>query len=203
MQYYTDFPSNVQIDTGYLNITARYQSFAGSDYTSGRIKTLGLFSFQYGRVDIRARVPGGEGLWPALWMLGENFPVIGWPDCGEIDIMEYRGAEPGIVHGAIHTPSSYGATVNHATTPVPDAETAFHIYSIEWDNQKIRFMVDYQEFYLYQPSEYNSSTWPFDAPFFILMNVAVGGTFGGAVNNSVFPQTMSVDWVRVYQKNPM
>ena len=115
--------------------------------------------------------------------------------------MEYRGASPTVIQGSIHTPSSYGGTINTATTIIPTAETDFHIYSIEWDVTKIRFLVDYTEYYVYEPAEYNASTWPFDADFFILLNVAVGGSYGGAVNNAIFPQTMEVDYVRVYQKN--
>ncbi len=189
------------MENGSLKITAKQESYAGSDYTSARIKTEGKFSFQYGRVDICTKLPGGEGIWPANWMLGENFSTVGWPACGEIDIMEYRGADPNIIHGAIHTPSSYGGTVNHATTTVSNVETEFHVYSVEWDETKIRFMVDYIEFYVYEPEVYNAATWPFDANLFFLLNVAVGGSFGGSVNNDIFPQTMEVDYVRVYQKN--
>jgi len=189
------------VEDGLLLITARHESYGGSDYTSGRIKTQDKFSFQYGRVDIRTKVPGGEGIWPANWMLGDSFSTIGWPACGEIDIMEYRGADPTIIHGAIHTNSSYGGTVNHATTIVPTAETDFHIYSIEWDETKISFLVDNVQFYVYEPTVYNPDTWPFDASFFILLNVAVGGSFGGPVNNSIFPQTMEIDYVKVYQKS--
>jgi hypothetical protein len=200
LQYYTDLPENVKVENGKLLITARYESYSGSNYTSARIKTEGKFSFQYGRVDICIKLPGGEGIWPANWMLGDNFSTVGWPACGEIDIMEYRGADPNIIHGAIHTPSSYGGTVNHATTIVSNVETEFHVYSIEWDDTKIRFLVDYNEFYVYEPTVYNSDTWPFDANFFIILNVAVGGSFGGWVNNSIFPQTMEVDYVKVFQK---
>ncbi|MCB0806835.1 MAG: glycoside hydrolase family 16 protein [Bacteroidales bacterium] len=192
----------MKVENGVLKITAKLESFGGQNYTSGRIKTEGKFSFQYGRVDIRTKLPGGEGIWPANWMLGDSFGTIGWPDCGEVDIMEYQGANPDIIHGAIHSLSSYGGTVNHATTIVNNVEDEFHIYSVEWDAEKIRFMVDYNEFYVYQPDVYNSETWPFDAPFFILLNVAVGGSFGGPVNDAIFPQTMEVDYVRVYQKNP-
>lgn len=191
----------MKVENGILKITARHQSYGGKDYTSGRIKTQGKFFFQYGRVDIKTKLPGGEGMWPANWMLGENFSSIGWPACGEIDIMEYRGADPNIIHGAIHTPSSFGGTVNHATTTVANVEDEFHIYSIEWDDTKIRFLVDDVEFYVYQPEVYNSDTWPFDADLFLLLNVAVGGSFGGWVNNSIFPQTMEIDYVRVYQKS--
>jgi beta-glucanase (GH16 family) len=201
LQYYTDFPENVKVENGVLKITARLESYNGSEYTSGRIKTEGKFSFQYGRVDVRTKLPGGDGIWPANWMLGNSFSTIGWPACGEIDIMEYRGASPTIIQGSIHSPSSYGGTVNTGYTVIPTAETDFHIYSIEWDETKISFMVDYEEYYVYEPTEYNPDTWPFDAPFFVLLNVAVGGSYGGPVNNSIFPQTMEVDYVRVYQKN--
>jgi len=186
---------------GKLLITARNESYGGSNYTSARIKTQGLFSFQYGRVDICTKLPWGEGIWPANWMLGENFSIIGWPACGEIDIMEYRGSEPNIIHGAIHTTSSSGGTINHGTTTVANPNDEFHIYSIEWDDSKIRFMVDNIEYYVYEPEVYNADTWPFDAAFFIILNVAVGGSFGGTVNNSIFPQTMEIDYVRIYQKN--
>lgn len=186
---------------GKLLITARNESYGGSNYTSARIKTQGLFSFQYGRVDICTKLPWGEGIWPANWMLGENFSIIGWPACGEIDIMEYRGSEPNIIHGAIHTTSSSGGTINHGTTTVANPNDEFHIYSIEWDDSKISFMVDNIEYYVYEPEVYNADTWPFDAAFFIILNVAVGGSFGGTVNNSIFPQTMDIDYVRIYQKN--
>ena len=200
LQYYTSLPENVKVENGNLLITARNESYGGSNYTSGRIKTENKFSFQYGRVDIRSKLPGGEGIWPANWMLGSNFSTVGWPACGEIDIMEYRGVEPDVIHCAIHTPSSYGGTINHTTTNVANVENEFHIYSIIWDEIKIRFLIDNIQVYEYQPSVYNASTWPFDASAFILLNVAVGGSFGGNVNNSIFPQTMEVDYVRVYQK---
>jgi hypothetical protein len=200
LQYYTSLPQNVKVENGRLLITTRHESYAGSNYTSGRIKTQGKFSFQYGRVDIKTKLPGGQGIWPANWMLGESFSTIGWPACGEIDIMEYRGADPNIIHGAIHTPSSYGGTINHATTFIPNVENEFHIYSIEWDETKIRFLVDNVQFYVYQPTVYNSSTWPFDANLFLLLNLAVGGSFGGSVNNAIFPQTMEIDYIKVYQR---
>ncbi len=190
----------MKVQNGSLQITALLENYGGSNYTSARIKTQGLFSFQYGRVDVRTKLPGGQGIWPANWMLGNNFTTVGWPACGEIDIMEYVGYNPNVVHGSIHTPSSYGATVNTATTYVANAETEFHVYSIEWDDTKIRFLVDDSEFYVYEPTVYNSDTWPFDAPFFLILNVAVGGSFGGPVNNSIFPQTMEIDYVKVYQK---
>jgi beta-glucanase (GH16 family) len=183
-----------------LKITALLENYGGSNYTSARIITQNKFSFQYGRVDVRAKLPGGEGIWPAIWMLGDSFSSIGWPACGEVDIMEYRGADPDIIHGAIHTTSSYGGTINHATTVISNVEDEFHIYSIEWDETRIRFMVDGSVFYVYDPSEYNADTWPFNADFFLILNVAVGGSFGGPINNAIFPQTMEIDYLRVYQK---
>ena len=178
------------MQNGKLLITAIQENYAGSNYTSARIKTQGKFSFQYGKIDFRAKLPGGEGIWPANWLLGDAFSSIGWPACGEIDVMEYRGADPNIIHGSIHTPSSYGSTVNTATNYVMNAENQFHLYSIEWDATKIRFLIDNVEYYVYQPSVYNPDTWPFNASFFAILNVAVGGSFGGPINNAIFPQTM-------------
>lgn len=200
LQYYTNSLNNVKVENGHLLITARYENYSGSNYTSGRIKTQGKFFFQYGRVDIRTKLPGGAGIWPANWMLGESFSTIGWPACGEIDIMEYRGADPNIIHGAIHTPSSFGGTINHSTTYVPNVESEFHIYSVDWDDTRIMFLVDNIPYYVYHPSDYNANTWPFDADLFLLLNVAVGGSFGGTVNNSIFPQTMEIDYIKVYQR---
>lgn len=201
LQYYTDRPENVTISNGHLTIMAKKEAFEGSHYTSTRMKTLGKFSFTHGILEIRAKLPGGAGIWPALWMLGENIPEVGWPACGEIDMMEYAGKNHDLIHGSIHNNSSYGNTVNTSTVTIKDVEKDFHVYSVEWTEKEIRFMVDGNLFYTYKPDEYNEDTWPFDKPFFIIMNIAVGGGFGGpVVDDSIFPQSMVVDYVRVYQK---
>ena len=142
-----------------MKITAKAE---GAGYTSARIKTQGLFEFTYGRVDVRAKLPVGGGTWPAIWMLGANFPTAGWPDCGEIDIMEAIGNDPGYVQSAIHTPSSFGATVNVESTTVTDASDAFHVYSVNWSPNQISFLVDDEIFYTYSPETKDTDTWPFD-----------------------------------------
>ncbi len=201
LQFYTDRPENLTISNGHLTITAKKEAFEGSHYTSTRMKTLGKFSFTHGILEIRAKLPGGTGIWPALWMLGENIAEIGWPACGEIDMMEYAGKNKDLIHSTVHNNSSWGNTVNTKTIIIQGVEDDFHIYSLEWTQDQIRFMIDGNNFYTYKPSEYNQDTWPFDRPFFIIMNIAVGGGFGGpVVDDSIFPQSMVVDYVRVYQK---
>ncbi len=201
-QFYTDRLQNSWVSGGNLNIKAEKESYGGQSYTSARLKSQGKFSFTHGRVDVSARLPEGRGVWPAIWMLGSNIPSAGWPACGEIDIMEYVGFDPGIIHGSIHTPSSYGLTQNTGTLNVPDCETTYHVYSVEWTDKEIRFLVDDQNFYTYKPDVYNDDTWPFNDDMFLILNVAVGGTWGGqqGIDDSIFPQTMEIDYVRVYQK---
>ena len=198
-EYYTDRPDNVIVQGGYLKITAKKESYLGFDYTSARIKTQGKFSFKYGKVEVRAKLPAGGGTWPAIWMLGSNISSVGWPACGEIDIMEEIGNDLGRIHGSIHTPSSYGGTVNTSTTMLSDATTAFHVYGLEWDSQKIDFSIDGVVFYTYNPTVKNSDTWPFDADQFIILNLAMGGNFGGSIDPNFTQATMEIDYVRVYQ----
>jgi beta-glucanase (GH16 family) len=200
LEYYTDRPENVACHDGLLTITARKEQYKGSNYTSTRMKTLGKYSFTHGILEIKAKLPGGKGSWPALWMLGESFPTDGWPGCGEIDMMEYAGKDVDLIHGSIHNTSSYGNTVNTKTAIYKNAETEFHIYSVEWTDKEIRFMVDGDNYYTYKPAVYNKDTWPFNDPFFIIMNVAIGGGFAGSfVDDSRFPKYMVIDYVRVYQ----
>jgi beta-glucanase (GH16 family) len=200
-EYYTARPENVSCQDGNLVITAIKEPYKGLDYTSARMKTTGKFTFTYSLIEFRAKLPGGTGIWPALWLLGNNIDDVGWPACGEIDVMEYAGKNPNLIHGSIHNNSSYGGTIHTKTKIFQGVEEEFHIYSVEWTEKEIRFMVDGDNFYTYKPSEYNTDTWPFDKPFFIIMNIAVGGGFGGpVVDDEIFPQSMVVDYVRVYQK---
>ncbi|MEH0156012.1 family 16 glycosylhydrolase [Limibacter armeniacum] len=200
LQNYTDKSENVKVEGGLLKITAIRKG--ENSYTSGRIKTQGLQSFTYGRFEIRAKLPAGRGLWPAIWMLGENISTEGWPACGEIDIMEHVGFDPDNVHSATHTPSSYGNTVNKGSLHLPTAETEFHVYTLEWTEAELKFLVDDQHVYTYSPSVKNASTWPYNLPQFMILNVAVGGAWGGqqGIDDSVFPKQMLVDYVRVYGK---
>ena len=202
LEYDTDRPENVSLDgNGNLAITARQESYQGSAYTSGRIKTQGLFEQTFGRFEARIQLPTGQGIWPAFWMLGNDIDAVGWPECGEIDIMEYRGQEPGIVLGTIHGPgysASAGVSGRYALQG-GRFDTDFHVFAIEWTEDGIKWFVDDNHYHTVDRSD-PEGRWVFDHPFFILLNVAVGGGFVGSPNESTtFPQTMLVDWVRVYR----
>ena len=202
LEFDTDRPENVSLDgNGNLAITARRESYRGSGYTSGRIKTKGLFEQAYGRFEARIQLPVGQGVWPAFWMLGADFDTVGWPDCGEIDIMEYRGQEPSIVHGTVHGPgySGGGGVTARYTLPGARFDTGFHEFAIEWSEEAIVWFVDGERFHVVDPADL-PNRWVFDHPFFILLNVAVGGGFVGPPDESTaFPQSMLIDWVRVYR----
>ncbi len=198
-QYYTSRTDNVIIEDGILKIIAKKEDYEGYEYTSARMKTEGDFDFKYGKVEIRAKLPEGGGTWPALWMLGSNITTVGWPACGEIDIMEHRGNAVGTVSSAIHTPSSFGNTVNKGTKFISDVTTEFHIYSVNWTSEKIEFSIDNIIHYTYNPSIKDSNTWPFNDNQFIILNVAMGGAFGGTIDPNFMEGTMEIDYVRVYQ----
>ena len=202
LEYDTDRPENVSLDgNGNLAITARRESYMGSAYTSGRIKTQGLFEQAYGRFEARIRLPTGQGIWPAFWMLGADFDTVGWPQCGEIDVMEYRGQEPSIVHGTVHGPgySGGGGITARYLLSGGRFDADFHVFAVEWTEAGIEWFVDGRLYHRVDRGE-PSGEWVFDHPFFILLNVAVGGTFVGPPNESTtFPQAMLVDWVRVYR----
>ncbi|NNE43198.1 MAG: glycoside hydrolase family 16 protein [Gemmatimonadetes bacterium] len=203
LEYDTDRAENVSLDgNGHLAIVAREEMFLGSNYTSGRIKTQDLFAHTRGRFEARIRLPVGQGLWPAFWLLGDNFPEVGWPACGEIDIMEYRGQRPREVSGAVHGPGySGGASLGGAyTLPSGNFNEGFHVFAIEWSENRIIWYVDDVPYQSVTPDDLPSgSPWVYDHPFFILLNVAVGGNFVGSPDASTtFPQTMLVDYVRVY-----
>ena len=193
LQYYS--ADNVSVQDGNLVITAKAESKEGFDYTSARITTKDNFDFTYGRVEARAKLPGGAGVWPAIWMLGSNFEEAGWPDSGEIDIMEYAGSDPGVIHGTLHYPGNSGGDANTGTTDIANAETDFHLYSVEWTPEKIYFLVDNEVYHTVE----NTSEMPFHSDFFLILNVAMGGTFGGDVDSAFSEASMVVDYVKVYQ----
>lgn len=201
LQYYTNRSENVKQENGNLIITAIKEAYQGYNYTSSRLKTQNKFSFKYGRIEVRAKLPAGRGVWPAIWMLGDNITSVGWPACGEIDIMEYVGYQPNVVHSAIHTTSSSGNTVNKHSHDLTTAEEDFHVYAIDWTSTEIKFYVDETLHYTYKPSGYNDSTWPFNKNQFLILNLAVGGNWGGAqgIDDSIFPQQFLIDYVRIYQ----
>jgi len=201
LQYYTDRPENVIVEDGMLKITALQEPFEGSSYTSARLLTKGKYAKKYGRFEARMKLPWGQGMWPAFWMLGENIDEVSWPNCGEIDIMENRGSEPTLISGAVHGPGYSGGNPIFRPYDFQDerVDTDFHVYGIEWGSDYIHFYVDDVLYGDITPDDVTGN-WVFDQPFYMLINVAVGGNFGGPPNaDTVFPQTMLVDYVRVYE----
>ncbi len=206
LEYYTASPSNASMDgRGNLVITARKASgltcyYGPCLYTSARIFTKGKFSVKYGRIEARIKIPGGQGLWPAFWMLGDNIDQVGWPACGEIDVMENWGNQPQKVWGTIHGPGYSGSSGHGGTrnlgAPLADG---FHVFAVDWAPDLIVWSIDGQPYFQARPSDVAPNRWVFDQPFFLLLNVAVGGDFGGKPDSStVLPASMSVDYVRVY-----
>ena len=208
LEYDTARPVNVSLDgEGHLAITARREDYLGSQYTSGRITTRGLFSQTTGRFEARIRMPTGRGLWPAFWLLGADYATTGWPGCGEIDVMEYRGQEPRVVHGSLHGPGYSGGNARTRSYTLPGGgrfDTGYHVFAIEWRANQITWMVDNVPYQVLTPASLPAGTrWVFDHPFFIILNLAVGGNYVGPPDAStVFPQTLLVDYVRVYQVAP-
>lgn len=222
-QYYTrERKENARVENGMLIIEARKERFPNPDfdpgttsgpprrtrqfaeYTSASINTRAKASWTYGRIEVRAKLPSGRGTWPAIWMLGNNRQA-GWPACGEIDIMEFVGFEPGIVHANIHT-----AKYNHvkktgkgSQMTVADASEAFHVYALEWDTEHLDFFVDDKKYFTYTNDGTGVDSWPYDKAQFLLLNLAIGGAWGGAkgIDESIFPQKYYIDYVRVYQKS--
>jgi len=201
LQYYTDRPENVVVEGGMLKITALKAPYMGSSYTSARILTKGKFEQKYGRIEARIKLPLGKGLWPAFWMLGANSDTVTWPQCGEIDIMEYLGSKPTSMFGSVHGPGySGGAAISKSfSLPNDRFENDFHIFGIEWGENYINYYVDDVLYNQITPANVTGE-WVFNQPFYIILNMAVGGNFPGSPNSeTVFPQTMIIDYVRVYQ----
>lgn len=206
-QYYTDRPENARVENGNLVITLRRESYGGSAYTSARLTTKGLREFQYGRLEARIRVPGGVGTWPAFWMLGSRFnpssgnPDEQWPNVGEIDIMEHVGRQPTTLINAMHGPGySGGAGIARWRDTGIDLSQDFHVFGIEWDESGITWTFDGATVSDVRRSAVSGGPWVFDQPFFFLLNVALGGTLGGAIDPGLLlPREMLVDYVRVYQ----
>lgn len=195
LQYYTSRAQNVIVQGGVLKIIALKESYMGSAYTSARLLTKGKYSFKYGRIEVRAKFPTGVGTWPAAWMLGDNIGTVGWPNCGETDIVEHLGRDLNKIYGTLHYPGRSGGNADGATIVIPDATTAFHTYAVDWTPTTIKIYVDAQLFHTVA----NSASLPFNQNFFILLNMAMGGNFGGAVDPAFTSATYEVDYVRVYQ----
>jgi beta-glucanase (GH16 family) len=207
VQNYTNSLDNARVENGILTIEAKK---TGTQWSSARLISAGKRTFTYGRIEFRAKLPVGSGTWPALWMLGSNIQSTPWPACGEIDIMEHVGKNHGQVHSSLHSSSSYGATVNTGITSVQNVSTDFHIYRLDWTADSMKFFVDGNLFYTYAPQTKNDQNWPFNKPFFIIMNIAMGGNWGSdpqyetnGLKNGIDPALtsakMEIDYVRVYQ----
>ena len=204
-QYYTrERQENAHVANGHLILEARKEPFKDYDYTSASINTKGKASWTYGRIEVRAKLPTGFGTWPAIWMLGANYGDVGWPKCGEIDIMENVGFDPDAIHGNIHT-----ETYNHVKGTGKGAEIliskpydGYHIYAIEWTADKIDFYVDDHKYFTFANEGTGDDVWPYDKPQYLLLNIAIGGDWGGryGIDDNIFPQQMLVDYVRVYQR---
>jgi hypothetical protein len=205
LEYYTGNSKNLFLTGGYLVIEAREETVGSNKYTSARIKTQNKKTFTYGRIDIRAKLPKGQGVWPALWMLGNNITQqgFGWPACGEIDIMELLGHEPKKTYATVHwgvAGGSHSFIGGNYTLATGDFYSSFHVFSLLWDDSKMTFLVDDVPFYTATKADIGTN-YPFDKPFFFIFNVAVGGNWPGNPNSSIkFPQRMIVDYVRVFQQ---
>jgi len=209
IQHYTNQPRNAYVKDGTLNLVVRREQFTQQGitkaFTSARLNSK--FSFRYGRIECRARIPMSAGTWPAIWMLGRNvqepgayweqqgYASSGWPACGEIDIMEHWGSNPEFIHSSIHTPSSFGATIHTATRRIPGAGQQFQIYSLDWQPNRLTFSINGQTLYTYQPNPRNSSNWPFDAPQYLLFNVAM---LNGSASQFQ-ADSLQIDYIRIYQ----
>ena len=209
LQYYTSRRKNVRQENGNLVIEAHKEPFGGGDgvrrrFTSARLSTQGHFSQKYGRFEARIQVPAGQGAWPAFWLLGDNISTVGWPACGEIDVMENVGRAPSSILGSIHGPGYSGAKPVTTAYALPRGRFSeeFHVFAIEWEPQAIRFYVDGDLYATKAPGDLPAGTrWVFDRPFFILLNLAVGGNLPGSPDRStIFPERMLVDYVRVYSR---
>lgn len=195
---------NAHVKNGQLYITAKRENINGREYSSARLVTKGKGDWKYGLIEVKAIIPGGRGIWPAIWMMPTNSAYGIWPESGEIDLMENVGFKPDSIFSAIHT-----KTYNHkdytqkaASVSVPDCHSKYHVYKLKWTEDKIETFVDNEKFFEFQNEKNTFKEWPFDNPFYLIMNVAVGGDWGGqhGIDNSVFPQSMVVDYVRVYQR---
>jgi len=205
LQYYTvQRPENARQEDGKLVITSRKENYKDGNYTSASLKTEGKKLFKYGRIEVRAQLPTGRGMWPAIWMLGENIGEVGWPDCGEIDIMENVGFDPDTIHANIHT-EAYNhvkGTNKGNAIKVEAPYDQYHVYAVNWYKDSMKFFVDDRAYFTFKNEQKGSATWPFDQPHYLILNAAIGGGWGGqqGVDDSIFPQQYSIDYVRYYKQ---
>jgi beta-glucanase (GH16 family) len=196
LEYYTSRPDNAVISNGVLKITARKEEYNGSAYTSAKLVTRDKFAFTYGRVEVRAKLPAGIGTWPAIWMLGSNAGTVGWPACGELDIMEHKGSELNKIYGTLHYPGRSGDNADGSTGMIENATSEFHTYMVDWSAAAIKIYVDSELLH----TVINSQALPFNHDFFIILNLAMGGNFAGPVDPSFSSAMFEIDYIRVYNK---
>ncbi len=204
-QFYTkERLENARIEDGMLIIESRKEAYEGAEYTSASLHTANTVTWTYGRIEVKAKLPTGKGTWPAIWMLGTHIKKVGWPKCGEIDIMENVGYDPDIIHANIHTEKyNHMKGTNKGdkiTIAKPFAD--FHVYAIEWSADRIDFFVDQNKYFTYKNEGDGETSWPFDQTFYLILNTAIGGTWGGqeGIDDTIFPQKYFIDYVRVYQQ---
>ncbi len=195
LEYYTKRPENVIVKDGVLKVNAIRENYMGNTFTSARLLTKGKFAFTYGKVEVKAKLPAGVGTWPAVWMLGSNIDTNPWPACGEMDIVEHLGRDLNNIYGTLHYPGRFAGSADGGTKRISDATTAFHIYTLEWTSSLVKISVDGQVVHTVA----NSSSIPFNKDFFFIINLAMGGNFGGPVDPSVNNATLEVDYIRVYK----
>lgn len=202
LQYYTNSLNNVRVADGKMTITAKKESMGGANYTSSRVVSRGKGDFLYGRFEVRAKLPAGKGTWPAIWMLPTDWAYGGWPNSGEIDIMEHVGYDPNVVHISTHTLAYYFKINTQKTSKktIPTATTEFHLYRVDWTPYAIRGFIDDVKIFEFINENKGFNVWPFDKRFHFLLNVAAGGDWGAAqgMDENAFPASMEIDYVRVY-----
>jgi beta-glucanase (GH16 family) len=195
---------NARVESGRLILEARKESYEGGECTSASVTTRGKASWTYGRVEVKAKLPQGRGVWPSIWMLGENIGEVGWPACGEIDIMEYVGFEPDTIYANVHMRRYNHArgTGKGSKLEVKAPYEGFHVYAVEWYPERMEFFVDDTKYFTFTNEGGGEAVWPFDQPQYLILNVAIGGTWGGqkGIDDAIFPQRMEVEYVRVYER---
>jgi beta-glucanase (GH16 family) len=203
-QFYTRArQENARVEDGCLVIESRMEPWGKTKYTSASLNTFGKASWTYGRIEVRAQLPTGRGMWPAIWLLGVNMREVDWPACGEIDVMENVGYDPDMIHANIHT-KAYNhvkKTNRGASLNVPKPYETFHVYAIDWTPERIDFYVDTTKYFTFRNEGTGSDAWPYDKPQYLILNTAIGGSWGGVkgIDDSIFPQQFTIDYVRVYQ----
>jgi beta-glucanase (GH16 family) len=220
LQYYTDRSQNVRVENGRLIIEAHREAFANpkyeagsedwrkarqtAEYTSASLSTQATQHWRYGRIEVRAKLPGARGTWPAAWMLGENIWKVGWPECGEIDIMEHVGHKPGVIHAHVHTEAYNHVQGNGKgdSIEVDKPHERFYVYAVQWYPTHMDFFVDDRKYFTFRNEGTGEAAWPFDQPHFLILNLAIGGGWGGqqGIDTDAFPQRYEIDYVRVYQQ---